>query len=119
MTTLILVVVAAAVGALAGFLLAVVLNYEPPPPPRKPGEGYRLDDVTIRVVDVVAEAVARFGREQAEYLAGRALPDHEYRLELHAVRPTSSIRVTYPVGHLLSAEQVLSEINYQPPPEEQ
>lgn len=117
MTTLILVVVAAAVGALAGFLLAVVLNYEPPPP-RKPGEGYRLDDVTIRVVDVVAEGVAAYGREQAEYLAGRALPDHEYRLELHAVRPMSSIRVTYPVGHLLSAEQVLSELNYQPPEEQ-
>lgn len=65
-----------------------------------------LNAVTVRIVDVATEAREMYG-DDAEYMAGRPLPAHDYRFEV--VGPDGT-RITFHAGAALSAEAILAEL---------
>lgn len=69
---------------------------------------YRIDEITIRIIDVVAQARELFGEEGAAQIAGRPLPEHDYRFEIIASNGTRKSEVTVHAGASLSAEDILA-----------
>lgn len=53
-----------------------------------------MDGLTIRLVDVAAEAREMYG-DNADYIAGRTLPEHEWRFE---VTTGSGARCSFHLG---------------------
>lgn len=70
---------------------------------------YEPKDITIKLVDVTAAVVEAYGgKENAEYIAGKPLPDVDLRLVAEA---DNGLRVTFHAGAKLSAEDILAFVN--------
>ncbi len=78
---------------------------------------YGLDEITVNIVDVAAHARALYGEKSAAYIAGRPLPEHDYRIEIVAGNEEQHTRVTFHRGARLSAEDIIAAVNDREPPQ--
>lgn len=70
---------------------------------------YELKDITIKLVDVAAEARLMYGEKFAEELAGEGLlPPTDLRIVVEAGNGTAQTRITFHHGAKLSAEDILN-----------
>lgn len=71
---------------------------------------YRLEDITIRIIDVSADAREMYG-DRAEEIAGGPIPEHDYRLEVTADNGTNKTSTTFARGSAFSVDYILRYLN--------
>lgn len=71
---------------------------------------FSLDQISVRIIDA-AENARTYHGDDAEYVAGRPIPEHDYRLEIVADNGTRKVSQIAPRGYRLSAEDILALMN--------
>lgn len=72
---------------------------------------YKLEDITIKIIDVAAEARQMYGDKVATEIANGFLPEHDYRFEAIADNGTNKTSVTFARGSVFRAENILRYLN--------
>lgn len=71
---------------------------------------YKLEDITVRIIDVAADARRLYG-DKADEIAGGPLPEHDYRFEVTADNGTNKTNITFARGSVFRAEGILTYLN--------
>lgn len=71
---------------------------------------FRLEDITIKLVDVAETARAMYGKK-ADFIAGNPLPPTDLRFEITAEQEGRKATISVHAGAKLSAEDILDMVN--------